>query len=73
MLMEYQGKVFMSKREIVVFSVISSYREGEYSRQQAALKLNVSEKTIQRLAKKVRKDGVKGVKHQKCGAKAHNK
>jgi len=73
MLMEYQGKVFMSKREVVVFSVISSYREGEYSRQQAALKLNVSEKTIQRLAKKVREDGVEGVKHQNCGAKAHNK
>ena len=71
--MEYQGKVFMSKREVIVYSVISSYRDGEYSRLEAALKLNLSEKTTQRLTKKVREHGVEGIKHLNCGAKVHNK
>lgn len=63
----------MSKREVIVFSVISSYREGEFSRREAALKLDVCEKTIQRLAKKIREIGFEGVKHQNFGAKAYNK
>ena len=46
--MRYQGEVFMSKREVIVFSVIDSYRKGDFSRFEAALKLDVSEKTIQR-------------------------
>jgi transposase-like protein len=64
--------IFMSKREQVIYCVIEDYRIGKLSRSEAAMKLNVSEKTIQRKAKKVRLQGITGMKHGNLGKRPRN-
>lgn len=71
--MEYQGGIFLSKKEEMIFRVIEDFRLGKISRKLAALKLGVSEKTIQRKTAAIRKKGIAGVKHGNAGREAHNK
>ncbi len=63
----------MSKKEQLVFRIIEDYRAGRISRKEAALKLGVSEKTIQRKAKRLREKGLEGIKHGNCGQSPVNK
>lgn len=57
------GGLFMSERQIEVFHVVSQFREGKLSRKEAARKLGLSERTVQRKSKRVRESGAKGITH----------
>jgi len=63
----------MSKKEQIIFGIIEDFRSGKTSRKLTALKLSVSEKTVQRKAKKIREQGISGIKHGNYGKTAHNK
>ena len=71
--MEYQGAITLSKVEQQRLKVIEDYRRGKYSRKDASKKLNISERHLSRIAKRVREDGVSGVKHGNCGKIPWNK
>ncbi len=71
--MQYQGAVTLSKDEQRIFTVVQKFRNGLYSRVEAALKLNLSIRQISRIAKKLREQGIHGVKHGNCGKPACNK
>ena len=71
--MKYQGAVTLSKKEHLRYAIIEKYRAGDYSRKEAALKLNLSERQIARLAKQVREGGFKGVIHGNTGKIPINK
>ena len=62
-----QGGLRLSKRDLKVFKVIEKFRYGTYSREQAALKLNVSLRTVTRKAKAIRKLGIEGLVHGNRG------
>jgi len=61
--LDYQGKIGVSKKELVRYSIIEAYRTGQFSRAEAALKLNISERTVTRMAQGVREKGFAGVQH----------
>jgi transposase len=63
----------MNKNEQLTYRIIEDFRLGKISRKEAALILNVSEKTIQRRAKSIREKGLRGVKHGNNGRVPHNK
>ncbi len=71
--MKYQGAITLSKSEQMTYSIIEKFRAGTYSREEAALKLNLSTRQISRIAKKVREQGFAGVKHGNAGKVAWNK
>lgn len=71
--MEYQGGLFLSKKEIITLRIIEDYRAGKLTRKQASLKLGVCEKTIQRKARKIREKGIEGIKHGNTGRIPSNK
>lgn len=71
--MVYQGAVTLSKEEQVRYSVIEKFRTGEYTREEAALKLGIGERQVSRIAKKVREQGFKGVLHGNKGRTPWNK
>ena len=71
--MEYHGGVTMSKVEQSRYITIERYRRGELSRTEAALKLNLSERQVTRIVKKVREEGITGIKHGNCGQVPWNK
>lgn len=62
-----RGSLLLSKRDLKTFKVIEKYRQGEYSRHEAALKLSVSERTVTRKAEAMRKSGVEGLIHRNRG------
>lgn len=57
------GGLYVSTKEQVIFRIIEDYRAGKLSRKEAAVLLGVNERTITRRAKKVREQGLRGVKH----------
>jgi len=57
----------MSTKEQLIYSTVEAFRSGKLSRKEAALILEVSEKTISRKAKAIRKLGMIGVKHGNRG------
>jgi hypothetical protein len=63
----------MSKDEQVKFSVISDFIRRKTTRAEAAFLLNTSERTITRLAKKVERGGMSGIKHANTGKIPINK
>ncbi len=71
--MEYQGGVYMSKRDQIRFVTIERFRKGELSRSETALKLGLSERQITRIAKNVREMGLSGVVHGNRGRRPWNK
>jgi len=71
--MEYQGAITLSKDEQRTLAVVQKFRSGLYTRVEAALKLNLSIRQISRIAKKLREQGIRGVKHGNCGKPAKNK
>ena len=54
--MEYQEAVTLSKTEQQRLKIIAEFRLGNFSRKDAALKLNINERQVSRLAKKLKKD-----------------
>ena len=67
------GAVTLSKKDLIRFKVIEAFRAGEYSREQAALKLELSERQVTRLAKRVREHGIEGIIHGNKGKPPVNK
>lgn len=67
------GTIVMSKNEQFLVRIVEDYRAGRVSRSEAAQLLGVSEKTVQRKARRVRLQGVQGVKHGNCSRQPKNK
>ncbi len=67
------GTISMSKNEQYLFRIIEDYRAGRISRKEASMLLGLSEKSVQRKAKRVRELGMEGVKHGNSRSKPHNK
>jgi len=62
----------MSTKEQVSFRIIEDYRAGKLSRKEAAVLLGVSERAVTRQTKKVREQGLRGVKHGNTGRQPAN-
>lgn len=62
-----QGGIVVSVHEEFVFRVIEDFRVGRVSRKQAADLLGVTERQVSRVATKVRRLGLRGVKHGNYG------
>ena len=68
-----QGGLSLSKKDLKVFQVIEKYRQGIFSREEAALKLGVTIRTISRKAKAIREKGLEGLIHGNRGRQPKNK
>lgn len=64
---------FISHRDSFKFQIISKFLDGKLLRREASQLLGLSERSISRLATKVKKDGLLGVKHGNYGSKPSNK
>lgn len=62
-----EGTVLMTKRDQFRWRIIEDFRSGRISRAVAAELMAVSEKTVQRLAKRCRERGVSGLTHGNKG------
>ena len=67
------GGIFMSKEEQIKFSVVYDFINRKITRPEAALHLGVTERTITRLARKIQRSGISGVKHANTGRTPVNK
>ena len=59
--------IFMAAKESLRFQVISKYLSGILKRREVAQILEISERTVSRIAGKVEEKGVWGVKHGNLG------
>ena len=64
--------IVVSKGNQFKWRIIDDFREGRVSRREAATLLNTSEKSVQWLAKRCRKNGLKGLMHGNAEKKPHN-
>jgi hypothetical protein len=72
--MEAEGvEIIMGANEQFKFSVLEDYREGRKSRRDASILLNKSERTIDRMAKKISDKGLLGLVHGNKGRVPINK
>lgn len=71
--MNSQGGLSLSKKDLVTYKVIEAFRSGQLSRALSAAKLNVSERTITRLTKLIRSEGIEGLPHKNRGRSPHNR
>ena len=62
-----QESVRLSKKDLKTYKVIEKFRSGTYSREQAALKLCVSARTVSRKARSLRESGIEGLIHGNRG------
>lgn len=67
-----EGTIAVSKADQFRWRIIEDYRAGRVSRREAATLLNVTEKTVQRLAKRCREKGLIGLKHGNFQRKPKN-
>ncbi len=67
------GDLVMGKNEQFVFSIIEEYRIGEISRKEASNVLGKSERTIDRLVKRIADKGLEGLVHGNKGRTPVNK
>lgn len=67
------GAISMSKNEQFLVRIIEDYRAGRVSRKEASILLGLSEKSVQRKAKRVREHGIEGIKHGNSRQAPHNK
>lgn len=65
--------VYMSDRDIFELEQIEKFISGKISRADAALLLKKTERTIARKARKVEREGLKGIKHGNTGRRPINK
>jgi len=66
------GEMTLSKKEPYEQRVIEDFRMGQKTRDQAAECLQVSKRTITRRAKRVRGEGLEGLKHRNAGGPPTN-
>lgn len=67
-----EGTIAVSKADQFRWRIIEDYRAGRVSRKEAAKLLNISEKTVQRLTKRCREEGLGGLLHGNQGKRPHN-
>lgn len=67
-----EGTIAVSKTDQFRWRIVEDYRGGRVSRKEAATLLNVSEKTIQRLSKRIREKGLSGLVHKNRAKTPHN-
>ena len=67
-----EGTIVVSKKEQFVWRIVDDFRSGRVTRREAATLLDVCEKSVQRLAKRCREQGLKGLKHGNALKKPHN-
>jgi hypothetical protein len=65
--------VFMSKEEQIKFSIVSDFIRRKITRSEAALLLSTTERTISRIARKIDRGGICGIKHANTGRTPVNK
>lgn len=71
--MKTQGGIALSTKEQFTLSILSKFRAHEITREQAAEILQLSERQVTRLSKRIYEDGVKGVIHKNTGKTPANK
>ncbi len=67
------GAIVMTKNEQYLHRIIEDFRGGRVSRKEAARLVGLSEKSVQRKAKKLKQHGVSGIKHGNYGSSPCNK
>jgi transposase len=65
--MGYEGGIFMTKKGAVGFEVMTEYMAGKMRRTDAALMLDVTERSVTRMASRVRVKGLLGMVHGNRG------
>lgn len=68
-----RGDIVMGKNEQFTLSVIEDYRSGKISRWEASLILGKSERTVDRLVKRIDEKGLQGLIHGNKGKSPKNK
>jgi transposase-like protein len=68
-----QGGLCLSKKDLKVFQIIEQCRAGELTQEQAASKLDISIRTLQRKTIAIRKQGIEGLIHGNRGRFPLNK
>lgn len=71
--MALNGVITMSKKELYTYEVIRDFLIGRFKRKEVAELLGIRERSVTRLASRVRKKGTFGVKHGNCGKIPENK
>jgi len=67
------GGIFMSKNEQIKFSIVSDFIRRKITRSEAALLLGTTERTVTRIARKIDRGGICGIKHANTGSVPVNK
>lgn len=62
-----EGGIWMSKKGAVGYEIITDYLAGKFSRPEAAQMLEVRQRTVTRMANRVRKKGLAGMVHANRG------
>lgn len=71
--MKADDGVFMSANESIKYQVITRFLSGSISRDQASELLQLSSRSVTRIASKIRSQGVFGVKHGNLGKTPNRK
>lgn len=71
--LQVSGGIYLSKNQQFTYAIVEDFRRGDLSRKKAAEILGVSEKTIQRIAKRIREQGLAGMQHGNTGNTPKNK
>lgn len=71
--MEESEGIFMSKKEEFRFTAVSSFLSGKLSRVETATLIQVTERTVSRLARKIEQKGFLAVTHGNRGSRPSNK
>jgi DNA-binding Lrp family transcriptional regulator len=58
-----EGGIYMNKNEQVEYQLLEDFREGRKTRKQVALLLGISERSVSRRIRKIREQGISGIKH----------
>jgi DNA-binding Lrp family transcriptional regulator len=58
-----EGGIYMNKNEQVEYQLLEDFREGRKTRKQVALLLGISESSVSRRIRKIREQGISGIKH----------
>ena len=64
---------YYSMKEVKKLSVIQSVIDGKRTGKEASEILQISERQIWRLVKKIKQDGIYGIKHGNCNKTPRNK
>lgn len=68
-----KGGLVLSTKDLITLRIIEDFRAGRISRLEAATLLGKSERSITRLAKRVREQGALGIKHRNTGRRPANR